>query len=334
MTGVDCLSQPSTVRLVMREYEADVTVAEKTTVADGVVSLRLREVGGHPLPEWEPGAHIDLVMPSGLVRQYSLCGDPAERGAWRIGVLREPEGQSRGGSIYVHDLIEPGTTLRIRGPRNHFRLAPAANYVFVAGGIGITPILAMVAEAEAAGASWRLVYGGRSIDSMAFLAELSTHGDRVDIWPQDQRGLIDLDATIGPARPDTLVYCCGPTGLLKAVEEHCASWPLDALRVERFTSSIGEVEHPENRPIEVELAQQGITVTVPADQSVLEALEDQGVPVMSSCRSGMCGTCETPVLSGIPEHRDDVLTHEERESNEYMMICVSRCRGDKLVLDI
>nr|WP_308213139.1 PDR/VanB family oxidoreductase [Mycolicibacterium chitae] len=318
----------------MREYEADVTVAEKTTVADGVASLLLREVGGHPLPEWEPGAHIDLVMPSGLVRQYSLCGDPADRGSWRIAVLREPEGQSRGGSIYVHDSIEPGTTLRIRGPRNHFRLAPAANYVFVAGGIGITPILAMVAEAEAAGASWRIVYGGRSIHSMAFLDELSTHGDRVDIWPQDQRGLIDLDATVGSAQPDTLVYCCGPTGLLKAVEQHCASWPLDALRVERFTSSIGEVEHLENRPIEVELAQQGMTVTVPADRSVLEALEEQGLPVMSSCRSGMCGTCETPVLSGIPEHRDDVLTHEERESNEYMMICVSRCRGDKLVLDI
>jgi ferredoxin-NADP reductase len=332
MTDVDCPPRPSTVRLVMREYEADVVVADKTVAADGVVALRLEEVGGHELPEWEPGAHIDLMMPSGLVRQYSLCGDPADRRSWRIAVLREPE--SRGGSVYVHDSIQTGTDLRIRGPRNHFRLVDSPNYVFIAGGIGITPILPMVAEAQAAGANWRLIYGGRTRASMAFLDELASYGDRVDLWPQDERGLIDLDTVLGEPRDDTLVYCCGPQALLKAVEERCGTWPPTALRFERFSASTDSEQDWVNRPIEVELAQQGVTLTVSADQSILEAIEAQGIMVMSSCRSGMCGTCETPVLSGVPEHRDDVLSYEEQERNDCMMICVSRCRGDKLVLDI
>lgn len=318
----------------MREYEADVVVAEKVAVADDVVSLRLREVGGHPLPEWEPGAHIDLVMPSGLVRQYSLCGDPDDLGSWRIAVLREPADRSRGGSQYVHLSIDQGTNLRIRGPRNHFRLASATEYVFVAGGIGITPILPMVHQAATAGADWRLIYGGRTIDSMAFLDELEAHGDRVDIWPQDRRGLIDLAQTIGPPREGALVYCCGPQALLHAVEKHCADWSAGTLRVERFTAGTAEDETLINRQFDVELAQQGVTVTVSPDQTVMEAIEAEGIPVMSSCRAGMCGTCETPVLSGLPEHRDDVLTYEEQARNDCMMICVSRSRGDKLVLDL
>jgi ferredoxin-NADP reductase len=332
VSDVSCLPRPTTVRLVMREYEADVVVAGRTVVADGVVSLRLEEVGGHELPEWEPGAHIDLMMPSGLVRQYSLCGDPADRRSWRVAVLREPE--SRGGSAYVHDELGPGTELRIRGPRNHFRLTESPNYLFIAGGIGITPILAMVAEAESAGANWRLIYGGRTRASMAFLDELSAYGDRVQVWPQDEAGLIDLDDILGEPRQATQVYCCGPQPLLKAVEERCVTWPPASLRFERFSASTDAETEWVNRPIEVELAQQGLTVTVPADQSILEAVEAQGVTVMSSCRAGMCGTCETPVLEGIPEHRDDVLTYEEQEHNDCMMICVSRSRGERLVLDI
>ncbi|OBF21141.1 PDR/VanB family oxidoreductase [Mycobacterium sp. ACS4331] len=333
MANADCLEQASTVRLVMREYEADVVIAGKDVIADGIVALTLKEVGGHPLPEWTPGSHIDLIMPSGLVRQYSLCGDPKERDTWRIAVLREPDERSRGGSIYVHDSLEQGSKIRIRGPRNHFQLAPSPNYLFIAGGIGITPIRAMLAAAEAAGANWKLVYGGRSTESMAFLDELAPYGDHVEFWPQDQRGLLDLEQILGTPQADTLVYCCGPQGLLTAVEERCTTWPAGALRVERFSSSTVETEWV-NTPIEIELAQQGVTLTVSADQSVLEAIEAHGVDVMSSCQSGMCGTCETPVLAGIPEHRDDVLTHEERERNDCMMICVSRSRSGKLVLDI
>ena len=334
MANADCLEQASTVRLVMREYEADVVIAGKDVIADGIAALTLKEVGGHPLPEWTPGSHIDLIMSSGLVRQYSLCGDPEERDTWRIAVLREPDERSRGGSIYVHDSLEQGNKIRIRGPRNHFQLAPSPNYLFIAGGIGITPIRAMLAAAEAAGANWKLVYGGRSTESMAFLDELAPYGDHVEFWPQDQRGLLDLEQILGTPQADTLVYCCGPQGLLTAVEEHSAGWPAGSLRVERFTSSTTDETDWVNTPIEIELAQQGVTVTVRADQTVLEAIEEQGVSVMSSCQAGMCGTCETPVLAGIPEHRDDVLTHEERERNDCMMICVSRSRSGKLVLDI
>ena len=334
MPEADCLERPSTVRLVMREYEADVVIAGKDVVAEGIIALHLKEVGGHPLPEWTPGSHIDLIMSSGLVRQYSLCGDPEDRHTWRIAVLREPDERSRGGSIYVHDTLEQGAEIRIRGPRNHFQLAPSPNYLFIAGGIGITPIRAMLAEAEASGANWKLAYGGRSTESMAFLDELAAYGDRVEIWPQDQRGLLDLERLLGTPQADTLVYCCGPQGLLTAVEERCAAWPAGALRLERFSASTPNEEDWVNTPIEVELAQHGVTLTVPADQSVLEAIESHGVDIMSSCRAGMCGTCETPVLSGIPEHRDDVLTYEERERNDCMMICVSRSRSDRLVLDI
>ncbi|MGE2836871.1 PDR/VanB family oxidoreductase [Mycobacterium sp. SMC-4] len=333
MSEADCLERRSTVRLVMREYEADVVVAGKDFIADGVAALTLKEVGDHPLPDWTPGSHIDLIMSSGLVRQYSLCGDPGDRDTWRIAVLREPDERSRGGSIYVHDTLEPGAELRIRGPRNHFQLTASPNYLFIAGGIGITPIRAMLAEAEAAGANWKLFYGGRSTESMAFLDELAPYGDRVEFWAQEQRGLLDLEYILGTPQADTLVYCCGPQGLLTAVEERCTAWPAGALRLERFSSSTVETEWV-NTPIEVELAQQGVTLTVPADQTVLEAIEAHGVDVMSSCQSGMCGTCETPVLDGIPEHRDDVLTHEERERNDCMMICVSRSRSDRLVLDI
>lgn len=320
--------------MVMREYEADVVVASKTLVADDVVALQLHEVGGHDLPEWQPGAHVDLIMPSGLVRRYSLCGDVEDRGTWRLAVLRESDERTLGGSVYVHDTIERGTQLRIRGPRNHFQLAPAPNYVFIAGGIGITPILAMIAQADSTDADWRLAYGGRRIESMAFLDELSRFGDRVDVWTEDRRGLIDLDRVIGEPRGDTLVYCCGPQSLLEAAEERCADWPAGSLGVERFSVSTEYDESFANRPIEVELAQQGVTLTVPEHQTVLEAIEEHGIPVMSSCRSGMCGTCETRVLGGIPEHRDDVLTYEEQERNDCMMICVSRSRGSRLVLDI
>lgn len=318
----------------MREYEADVVVADKSVIADGIVALHLKEVGGHPLPEWDPGAHIDLIMDCGLVRQYSLCGDPRDRHTWRIAVLREADDRTRAGSVYVHDSIVKGTVLRIRGPRSHFQLVPSENYLFIAGGIGITPILAMVGQVEARGAGWRLVYGGRRTDSMAFLGELAAFGDRVDVWPQDQRGLIDLKTILRPAREGTLVYCCGPQALLAAVEQQCADWPAGSLRVEQFSSAVTDDGDWVNNPVEVELAQQGVTFTVPEDMSVLAAIEERGIPVSSSCRSGMCGTCETPVLGGTPEHRDNVLTHEERERNDCMMICVSRSRGDKLVLDI
>ncbi|MYS50363.1 oxidoreductase, partial [Streptomyces sp. SID6013] len=213
----------------MTAYEAELVVGRRETAADGVLALTLRHPLGEPFPAWEPGAHVDVVLGPGLERQYSLCGDPADRTQWRIAVLRETDG--RGGSAHVHEEVRTGGKLRVRGPRNNFRLERASRYRFVAGGIGITPILPMLAAAEDAGAEWSLLYGGRTRAGMAFTRELGRYGDRVTVVPEDESGLLDLAPVLDDLPPDTLVYCCGPGPLLDAVEARC---PAGRLRVERF----------------------------------------------------------------------------------------------------
>ncbi len=320
--------------VVPREFEADVRVESKQQVADGVVTLTLREIGGSELPRWAPGAHVDLILDGAPTRQYSLCGDPADARRWRLGVLRDPNGG--GGSRYVHDQLRAGEVIRVRGPRNNFGLADSPRYLFIAGGIGITPILPMIAAAEAAEADWRLLYGGRRRASMAFLDELARYGDRVTVAPQDETGLLDLDSLLGTPQPDTLVYCCGPEPLLAAVEERCLGWPHSgsrSLRVERFSA------RPLTAPVraeafEVELARSGLTLTIPPDRSILDVAEEAGVGVLSSCAEGTCGTCETAVLDGLPDHRDSVLTEDERRAADRMMICVSRSCTARLVLSL
>lgn len=319
------------------EVHLRMVVARRRTVADEVVQLELREHLAADLPAWSPGAHIDVSLPGDIVRQYSLCGDPGDRGAWRIGVLREPE--SRGGSRYIHESLHEGAELDVLGPRNNFELVPSPRYVFVAGGIGVTPILPMVTTAHQNGAEWELHYGGRSRSSMAFLDVLGVTeaaGDsRVTLYPQDEVGLIDLDRVLGTVEPDTQVYCCGPEPLLKAVEGWIASagWPLGSLHVERFAAK--EQGAPmRSESFEVELSFSGTTVTVTSEQSILEAVEAAGVPVLSSCEEGTCGTCETPVLDGEVDHRDSLLTAEEQAANKTMYICVSRAACPRLVLDL
>ncbi|WP_079049860.1 PDR/VanB family oxidoreductase [Streptomyces torulosus] len=313
------------------------TVATRVLAADGVVCLTLCRPAGGELPTWTPGAHIDVVLDGrdsadgGMIRQYSLCGRPEERDVWRIAVLREPRG--RGGSAHVHDHLRAGDAVRVRGPRNNFPLRPAARHLFVAGGIGITPILPMVEAAEAAGADWRLLYGGRTRASMAFLDRLAPYGDRVLIRPQDAHGLLDLAGFIGPPEPDTLVHACGPGPLLEALRETCADWPRGTLGVERFAPVEATAAGPAEA-FEVELVRSGLTLTVPPGRSVLEAVEEAGVPVDFSCREGTCGTCETDVLEGRPDHRDSLLTEEERAAGDTMLICVSRSCGPRLVLDL
>ncbi|MGP4043169.1 PDR/VanB family oxidoreductase [Streptomyces sp. 2A115] len=311
--------------------EAILVVATRTRVADGVVSLTLRHPDGKPLPTWAPGAHIDLLMGADLVRQYSLCGDPADQDVWRIAVLRETQG--RGGSAYVHGFLPEGGTVRVRGPRNNFPLRPAARQLFIAGGVGITPILPMIEAAEAAGADWRLLYGGRTRTSMAFLDRLAPYGDRVLVRPQDEHGLLDLASFLGSPEEGTLVHACGPEPLLLAAQEQCAGWPPGTLGVERFAP----VRAAEVRPaeaFEVVLARAGLTLTVAPDRSVLETVEEAGVDVDSSCREGTCGTCETDVLDGTPDHRDSLLSEDERAAGDTMFICVSRSCGPRLVLDL
>lgn len=315
------------------EAERGVVVARKDVIADQVVRLTLRRPDGDTFPVWEPGAHIDLVLRSNMVRQFSLCGDPGDRTALQVAVLLEAN--SRGGSRYVHELLSDGDRVRMRGPRNHFALVEAPRYFFIAGGIGITPILPMVSAIDQRGAPWRLAYGGRTRDSMAFREELSSRfGDQVTICPQDEAGLLDLERLLGTPDPDAAVYCCGPEPLLLATEKRCRNWPSGALHVERFTPK-SDVEFGPRRPFQVELAQSGVTLQVPADRSIVEVAEAAGVYVLCSCQEGTCGTCETRVLAGTPEHRDSVLTTEERATNTTMMICVSRSAGrSPLVLDL
>ncbi|WP_346273529.1 PDR/VanB family oxidoreductase [Pseudonocardia sp.] len=313
------------------ERALELRVVEKAAASEGVVTLTLARPDGGRLPDWAPGAHVDLILPNGDTRQYSLCGDRWDAHTYRVGVLREPAG--RGGSAYVHDELRPGDLVGVGGPRNNFPLVPGERYLFVAGGIGITPLLPMIRQADLLGADWTLVYGGRTRASMAFLAELEAYGERVHVVPQDEFGLIDLPRWLAEPDPATKVYCCGPGPLLDAVERGCSGWPEHALRTERFVAR--EQGAPaRSAPFDVELARTGRTVTVTPDVSVLDAVGRAGVEVLSSCRQGTCGTCETDVLDGVPDHRDSILDDAERASGDCMFVCVSRSLGDRLVLDL
>ncbi|MDQ8701368.1 PDR/VanB family oxidoreductase [Streptomyces sp. LHD-70] len=306
-------------------------VAARTEVADGVVRLRLapRDSGSGPLPAWEPGAHLDLVLPSGAVRQYSLCGDPADRTAYTVATRLIEDG--RGGSREVHEKLAEGTEIEVRGPRNRFPLEPAHAYVFVAGGIGITPVLPMLRAAELSGAQWQLVYAGRSRASMPFLDEVERLGrsrrGRVTVIAEDESGRPDAAALFDGAPQAAAVYCCGPEGLMDAV---AAALPHGStLHLERFTPAAATEG---NTAFEVELRRSGTTVAVPADETVLAAVREQLPNVAYSCEQGFCGTCRLRVVAGEVEHRDELLTDEERRDS--MLICVSRARGGRLVLDL
>jgi ferredoxin-NADP reductase len=322
-------------------------VLARDTPAEGVVRLVLGSADGAELPHWQPGAHIDLVHGE-VVRQYSLAGDPADRTQWQIAVLLDPE--SRGGSAWVHASLSRGAHVVVRGPRNHFPLRASPEYLFIAGGIGITPIYSMVAAAQAAGATWKLVYGGRSRRSMAYLSELTAlaslaaddghHptgvGDgagRLVVVTEEEHGLIPVEQVLGEPRAGVAVYACGPEPLLQAVEQACAGWPVGALHVERFAAKpLTAAVRPDS--FEVQIAGTGQVVVVPPEVSVLEALIDAGLRVPSSCREGTCGTCEVMVVSGVVDHRDSILNDAEKAANDTMFVCVSRAISPRLVLDV
>ncbi|MFC5906004.1 PDR/VanB family oxidoreductase [Streptacidiphilus monticola] len=313
---------------------AELLVAAAEPVAEGVLLLTLADPEERPLAPWTPGAHVDLLLDNGLVRSYSLCGDPADPYRYQVAVLLDP--QSRGGSAFVHrELATPGTRVRVGLPRNHFALAPAERYLFVAGGIGITPLLPMIRAAEATRADWRLVYAGRSLAAMAFRDELArSYGEgRVTLAPKLETGRRpDLAALLAEAAAEgRTVYCCGPERMVDAVAAACAGWPEGRLRTERFRAEVSA----DGSEFEVELARSGLSAKVPDGLSILDALEDAGFAEAAfSCREGTCGSCETRVLAGEPDHRDAVLSEAERETAETMMICVSRARTPHLVLDL
>jgi ferredoxin-NADP reductase len=277
----------------------------------------------------DPGSHIDVVVPGVGDRQYSLLPSAPDR--WRIGVLGETEG--RGGSRWLHDSLAPGDTVRLRGPRNHFafRAEAGARVVFLAAGVGITPFLGMIDAAVDAGADWELHYSGRARTTMAFVDELErAHADRVHVHVSDASTRLDLAALFESLPSGVEVFACGPAHYLDAVDAASGNHSVHA---ERFVAK--ELGEPVwSGPFEVELANTGDTLTVPPERSVLEVLEEAGVFVLSSCREGTCGTCETTVLEGEVDHRDSILTPAERAQNFTMYPCVSRAACPRLVLDL
>ena len=299
--------------------------------ADDVLLLALERPDGSELPEWEPGAHIDLRLSNDVERQYSLCSDPADRRTWHVAILREDI--SRGGSRYVHRDLRPGQRVSAGAPRNNFALVDAPETVFVAGGIGITAVLPMIRRVAASGSPWRLAYLGRSLDRMAYVREPLLCGPQVTVVAADRDPRLELAAWIGAPLDGTVVYACGPARMLDALEDLSLDWPRGTLHVERFVPKVfADVE--DGSTFDVEARRSGLRVTVESHCSILETLERAGIGVPSSCLEGVCGTCETRIIDGEAEHRDSILAPDERLANETMMICVSRAQQPTLVLDI
>jgi len=265
------------------------------------------------------------------VVEFALRAVAGEELRYRIALLRRQAG--RGGSARLHDDIDEGDKLTVRGPRNHFPLEPAARYLFLAGGIGVTSLLTMVRRAAAAGAEWAMHYGGRSRSTMAYLDELAdVAGGRLTVVPQDESGPLDLAAALDPLAPGTVVYCCGPESMLAAAEAACAARGLP-LRTERFAPK-DVAPAAVDRAFTVTIASTGSEYFVPADRSIADVLPAAGVDLLTSCEEGTCGTCETTVVAGVPDHRDSVLTDEEQAAGDRFLPCVSRCLGSRLVLDL
>jgi vanillate O-demethylase ferredoxin subunit len=308
-----------------------VRVAAVGHPAIDVMTFDLESADGRPLAPFAPGAHIDVQIPGGPVRQYSLCGESVATGSYTIAVKKEPE--SRGGSSGLHERIEVGAVLSIGGPRNHFPLSPGRHpNLFIAGGIGITPITAMISKLHAEGEDWTLHYCARSERHAAFYEKLTKLAlERVHAH-FSETPILDANELVRSLSPEAHIYCCGPKGLMNAVKDATASWPQEQIHFEWFTAP--DIETGPNTQFEVELAKSGTVFTIPPDQSILQVLRENGYDIQSACEEGICGTCETRVLAGEPEHRDALLSPAERAENKTMMICVSRAKSARLVLDL
>ncbi|GAA0761414.1 PDR/VanB family oxidoreductase [Ideonella azotifigens] len=314
------------------------SVAAIRAEALDIISVELRSHDGKDLSPFEPGAHLEIdVLQSGggrhLVRHYSICNDSAEADRYVIAVARAAA--SRGGSAALHDLVKVGTSVNVRALRNNFPLTrEAASYRFIAGGIGITPILSMIRWCIAAGKAWSLLYCVRSKVRAAFFEELNGMGESVRFHFDDESGLPNLQAELSDPKPGEHVYCCGPSPLMKAVESLCLNRDPDTVHFEWFSADASNVHQAEPAEFEVVLKRSGLRLSIPEDRSVLDVLDANGVVVANSCREGICGACETAVCGGVVDHRDHVLTKAERAAGQSMMVCVSRAMSPVLELDL
>lgn len=319
--------------------QRELRATQMTLEAEGVLSLRLSRIEGNkPLPEWEPGAHIDVYVPDGTTRQYSLCGDPRDLSSWQIAVLREPEG--RGGSLFLHDQLRVGDRLLVTRPKQSFALEEATHYELVAGGVGITPIMAFAEHLDRQGRPFHLTYGGRSEATMAFRSRLALLGDRVRFLAEDQEGRPDLDEVVKQLPAGGLIYVCGPLALLRAVQsaaEAVHGPDQDLVRFELFSRS--GVEPVQSAPLdgdsyELVLARSGHTLRMKPDANILDTVLALGIEVENDCRDGICGSCVTSVLAGSVDHQDLVLTKREQAAMDKMMICCSKPACERLELDL
>ncbi|WP_127112599.1 PDR/VanB family oxidoreductase [Shimia sediminis] len=301
--------------------------------ATDVIELELRLPDGSEIPTYQPGAHIDLELPNGITRSYSIKGDPAQSDRYVVGVGLDTA--SRGGSKYIHKNMRVGDVINVSRPRNHFPLIETAEkVVLIAGGIGATPMVCMARRLSELGQACQLVYAIRSNDRAAFLTELQALDIDLRLHIDNENGgPINLAEVISDQPKGTHFYCCGPAGMMTAFETATADLPDENIHVEYFAPKVIE-DVTEANGFTVVLNKSGKTVEVDAEETVAEAIQAAGVKVDLSCEDGICGTCETRVLEGVPEHRDSVLTKKEQESNRTMMICVSRCAGKRLVLDL
>ena len=313
-----------------------VRVAARARVAEDIVRLDLAPAEAGELPPFSAGAHVDLLLGNGQVRQYSLCNDPADRGRYRIAVLREPA--SRGGSAYVHDALTEGAMLSIGAPRNLFGLDETAReHVLFAGGVGITPILAMAYRLHALGARFTLNYSARSRARAAFLEELASAPFAAAVrlsFDDEPDTRLDLDAALADPAPDRRVYVCGPSGFMRFVTEGAAArgWSPDQVRKEHFAADPASAG--DDHPFDLVIASTGQVVPVAADQTAAQALEAAGLFVPLSCEQGVCGTCLTGVIDGEIDHRDAFQTDDEKAAGATFTPCCSRARGTRLVIDL
>ncbi|MCK8784538.1 PDR/VanB family oxidoreductase [Roseomonas sp. NAR14] len=301
-----------------------------TWEAPGVLSLDFVSPDGAALPAFAPGAHVDLHLPGGDIRQYSLCGDPSDRATYRVGV-REVEGGRV--SRIIHRELRPGMLLKVGTPRNNFPLIASPHYLFVAGGIGVTPLLPMMREATRNGARWSLLFCTKRVEDAPFLDEALALGGEVSLHSSEAGTRLDVEARLADAPADTVLYCCGPEKLMTAVEQATAHWPEGTVRFEWFTARArpeGEV----SEGFELVCAASGTTLFVPPEKSVLDVLNENGIDVPRSCEQGVCGTCECRIIEGEVDHRDSILSASEQAANQSMMTCVSRAKGSRLVLDV
>jgi vanillate O-demethylase ferredoxin subunit len=316
-----------------------VRVTSALPIAQDIRLVTLAAVDGSPLPAYQPGSHIDLHLGSGLIRQYSLCGAQDDASSYAVAVKREPE--SRGGSKWVHEVLDAGSELQISIPRNNFPMAAQARHsVLVAGGIGITPLISMARALQAQGRSFELLYFSRSIEHVVFRDELETGAlstsCRFFLGLSRETVNEALREVLAPRPDGAHVYLCGPRPFMDAVQDVAvqAGWPDDTVHLEYFNASAEAGDTTGNTRFQVTLARSGVTVDVGADDTIIDVLRARGIDVETSCEQGVCGTCVTSVLEGTPEHRDCFLTSQEKAQGNCMAVCISRSRSPRLVLDL